>query len=91
MSLAASHDAAAGAGVPQERSRSRLVMRRDLLDCEQRLRDSLRRVIPFESHALYFPRDKGPDAPEWLPEEEKLLIPLRRDEIGRASCRERVF
>lgn len=77
MSHAASTDA--GAGVPRERSRRRLVIRRDLLDCEQRLRDSLHRVIPFESHALYFPRGTGPDAPEWLPEEEKLLIPLRRD------------
>lgn len=87
MSLAAFNDGAAGADVspgvpsdmPREDPRVRPVIRRDLLDCEQRLRDSLRRVIPFESHALYFPRGTGPDAPEWLPEEEKLLIPLRRD------------
>ncbi len=57
----------------------RKLIRRDLLDCEQRLRDSLFQVLPFESHAVYFPWDTGPEKPEWLPEEEKLLVPLRRD------------
>lgn len=57
----------------------RALVRRDLLDFEQRLRDGLRQVIPFESHAVYFPQDQGPDGPEWIPEEEKLLLPLRRN------------
>ena len=52
------------------------LVRRDLLDLEQRLRDSLHRVIPFEAHAVYFPRQPRSAEPEWLPEEDKLLLPL---------------
>ena len=77
--LAAPDSIAAEAAVTPAGSRRRHLIRRDLLECEERLRDSLLRVISFESHAIYFPQDTGPDGPEWLPEEEKLLIPLRRD------------
>lgn len=54
------------------------LVRRDLLDLEQRLRDSLYRVLPFEAHAVYFPRQIRSTEPEWLPDEGKLLIPLVR-------------
>lgn len=52
--------------------------RQDLLELEGRLRDSLAKVLRFETHALYFPRDAGPAEPVWLPEERRLLLPLRR-------------
>ena len=52
------------------------LVRRDLLDLEQRLRDSLYRVLPFEAHAVYFPRQTRSKEPEWLPDEGKLLLPL---------------
>lgn len=55
------------------------LVRRDLLDLEQRLCDSLHKVLHFESHALYFPLQIKQKTPEWLPEEEKLLLPLWRD------------
>ena len=42
------------------------LVRRDLLDLEQRLRDSLYRVLPFEAHAVYFPRQTRSKEPEWL-------------------------
>ena len=45
------------------------LVRRDLLDLEQRLRDSLYRVLPFEAHAVYFPRQTRSKEPEWLPDE----------------------
>ena len=54
------------------------LVRRDLLDLEQRLRDSLYRVLPFEAHAVYFPRQTRSSEPEWLPDEGKLLLPLVR-------------
>ena len=54
------------------------LVRRDLLDLEQRLRDSLHRVLPFEAHAVYFPRQTRSQEPEWLPDEGKLLLPLVR-------------
>ena len=54
------------------------LVRRDLLDLEQRLRDSLYRVLPFEAHAVYFPRQTRSKEPEWLPDEGKLLLPLVR-------------
>ena len=60
------------------------LVRRDLLDLEQRLRDSLHRVLPFEAHAVYFPRQARSSEPEWLPGEGKLLIPLvrRGEQLG---------
>lgn len=54
------------------------LVRRDLLDLEQRLRDSLYRVLPFEAHAVCFPRQTRSKEPEWLPDEGKLLLPLVR-------------
>ncbi|MEG1610624.1 MAG: diguanylate cyclase, partial [Bilophila sp.] len=54
------------------------LVRRDLLELEQRLRDSLYGVLPFETHAVYFPQDTSATKriPEWLEEERKLLLPL---------------
>ncbi len=54
------------------------LIRQDLLELEGRLRDSLAKVLRFETHALYFPRDEGPAGPVWIPEERRLLLPLRR-------------
>lgn len=54
------------------------LVRRDLLGLEQRLRDCLHRVLSFEAHAVYFPRQLRSAEPQWLPEEGKLLLPLIR-------------
>lgn len=53
--------------------------RRDILENEQRLRAGLHGILPFEAHALYFPCDDEPLEPVWLPEESRLLLPLRRN------------
>ena len=50
--LAAPDSIAAEAAVTPAGSRRRHLIRRDLLECEERLRDSLLRVISFESHAI---------------------------------------
>lgn len=61
-----------------EKSLQRNLIRRDILDYEQRLCDCLSEVFPFESHAIYFPPDSRElDKPKWLPDEQKLLLPLR--------------
>lgn len=60
-----------GAGLP--------LARRDLLAFERLLLDDVARILPFEAHALYFPTDDEAPAPVWIEEEEKLLLPLRRD------------
>ena len=52
--------------------------RRDLMELEPLLRDSLHAVLPFSAHALYFPQDDALEAAEWLPRERKVLLPLRR-------------
>lgn len=58
------------------------LVRRDLLELEQRLRDCLHLVLPFEAHAVYFPLQLRSPEPQWLPEEKKLLLPLiRRGEL----------
>lgn len=56
-----------------------VLVRHDLLHLEQRLRDSLAEIFSFAGHALYFPRDDEPAEPVWLPEERRLLLPLRRE------------
>ena len=73
-----------------------VLVRRDLLELEQRLCEGLGRVLPFEAHAVYFPQNIRTLTPEWLPEEEKLLLPLvlREELLGvfmaRISDSERV-
>jgi tetratricopeptide (TPR) repeat protein/GGDEF domain-containing protein len=66
--------------------------RRDILDCERRLRDSLARVVRFAGHAVYFPQEDLPPQPVWLPEESTLLIPLPQvsspDAAGPEEARE---
>ncbi len=52
------------------------LVRRDLLELEQRLCECLGRILPFETHAVYFPQEVRTANPEWLPEEGKLLLPL---------------
>ena len=50
--------------------------RRDLIRFEQRLRSSLARFLPHEACSLYFPGDAAHREPEYIPEEERLLLPL---------------
>ena len=66
-----------------------VLVRRDLLELEQRLCAELGRVLPFESHAVYFPQDIRTLDPEWLPEENKLLLPLvlREELLGIFTAR----
>lgn len=54
--------------------------RHDLLEMEQRLRASLFKVLPFAAHAIYFPQNNEPQEPVWLPEESRLLLPLRQND-----------
>lgn len=60
-------------------SRGFELLRRDLLTYESILCDDLGRVLPFEAHALYFPTQDEVPAPVWVAEEDKLLLPLRRE------------
>ena len=62
--------------------------RRDILDMEPRLRDSLAKVLRFTSHAVYFPQEDVSPEPVWLPEEATLLIPLPQAEAGADGTRE---
>lgn len=50
--------------------------RTDLMPLEPRLCLGLRRFFNFTAHSLYFPREDTARA-EYLPEEEKLFVPLR--------------
>ncbi|SBW05281.1 Diguanylate cyclase and serine/threonine protein kinase with TPR repeats [uncultured delta proteobacterium] len=50
--------------------------RRDLIRFEQRLRKSLAPFIPHTGCTLHFPNPPGAAAPEYLPDEERLLLPL---------------
>lgn len=52
--------------------------RRDLMELEPLLCDSLRAVLPFAAHALYFPQEDVLPAAEWVAGERKVLLPLRR-------------
>lgn len=71
LSLASSPGSSGRAGLP--------LVRRDILSFEHILRDDLARLLPFEAHALYFPTVDEVPGPVWIAEEEKLLLPLRRD------------
>lgn len=51
--------------------------RRDLLIYEDTLCSDLRHFISFDSHALYFPVADELKTYEYIPEEKKLLLPLR--------------
>ena len=51
--------------------------RRDILAFEQLLRDDMARILPFEAHALYFPRADEVPSPIWIGGESRLLLPLR--------------
>ncbi len=51
----------------------------ELLSMEDRLWVLLHRLLGFEAHALYFPK-KPPQEPVWLPDEDRLLLPLRQSE-----------
>ena len=68
---------------------ARMINRYDILELEDRLQESLGRVLPFEAHAIYFPQSDGPEDPVWLPEENRLFLPLYREGelLGVFTCR----
>ena len=53
-----------------------LLERRDLIRFEHRLRESLAPFVPHTGCTLHFPGTSGNPEPEYLPEEERLLLPL---------------
>lgn len=55
------------------------LIRRDLLHYEDVLCQDLAQFIQFEGHALYFPMQDERNHPEYLENEQKLLLPLRRN------------
>ena len=55
--------------------------RRDILAFEQLLRNNMARILPFEAHALYFPRADEVPSPIWIGGESRLLLPLRREGV----------
>lgn len=55
-----------------------VLRRRDLIELEPLLGETLARVLPFTAHGLYFPQENAPDEPVWLSQERKLLLPLER-------------
>ena len=66
-----------------------MINRYDILELEDRLQDSLGRILPFEAHAIYFPQSDRPKTPVWLPEENRLFLPLHREGelLGVFTCR----
>lgn len=50
--------------------------RGDLMDMESLLCSGLAAFFSFSGHALYFPTRNAPDAPQLLPRERRLLLPL---------------
>lgn len=50
--------------------------RGDLMDMEGLLCSGLAAFFTFNGHALYFPTQNPPDAPQFLPRERRLLLPL---------------
>lgn len=50
--------------------------RRDLIRFEQRLRSCLAPFVPFAACSLYFPGDTERRTPEYIADEERLLLPL---------------
>lgn len=50
--------------------------RGDLMDMEGLLCSGLAAFFTFSGHALYFPTQNPPDAPQVLPRERRLLLPL---------------
>lgn len=55
-----------------------VLRRRDLIELEPVLSETLGRIVPFTAHGLYFPQENAPDEPVWLSQERKLLLPLER-------------
>ncbi len=53
------------------------LQRRDLLDFEPMLCASLRQVLDFTAHGIYFPKSAPDEQDLWLPKERKLFVPLR--------------
>ncbi len=53
----------------------------DILAFEQLLRNNMARILPFEAHALYFPRADEVPSPIWIGGESRLLLPLRREGV----------
>lgn len=58
------------------------LLRRDLFELEHLLLGDLAAILPFQAHALYFPQKDEVRQPIWIPEEEKLLLPLHRTIAG---------
>ncbi|MBQ4132546.1 MAG: tetratricopeptide repeat protein [Desulfovibrionaceae bacterium] len=52
------------------------LLSRDLIKYELQLKEYLARFITFNAHSLYFPTTAPAPGPKWLPEEQKLLLPL---------------
>ncbi len=50
--------------------------RRDVIVFEQRLRDAVAGIVPFQGHSVHFPRKQDTLSASWLGTEEKLLLPL---------------
>ena len=51
--------------------------RTDLMPLEGQLCRALSRFFSFKAHSLYFPKQDTGSLPEYLPNEEKLFVPLR--------------
>lgn len=58
--------------------------RGDLMDMESLLCSGLAAFFSFSGHALYFPTHNAPEAPQLLPRERRLLLPLvwRENPLG---------
>ena len=56
------------------------LVRRDLLQYEDVLCHDLANFIEFKTHALYFPTQDELETVQYLEDEKKLLLPLRRDD-----------
>ena len=50
--------------------------RRDVIVFEQRLRDAVAGILPFQGHSVHFPRKRAELDASWLAEEKRLLLPL---------------
>jgi tetratricopeptide (TPR) repeat protein/GGDEF domain-containing protein len=50
--------------------------RRDMIVFEQRLRDAVAGIFPFQGYSVHFPCRQDSQEASWLEEEEKLLLPL---------------
>lgn len=60
--------------------------RRDLIRFEQYLRRSIARFLPHSGCTLHFPNDDAAREPEYLPGEERLLLPLHAPAANQAGA-----